>query len=95
MFFFLMKKSLVFGQLSFIFSFLIQLVFFGITEFAPMLSFVYTAHKFVNIVHPQANPDVAPADGNDADADGGQNNDDLAQPLAPNNDLREADRVVA
>jgi len=52
-----------------------------------MLSFVYTTHKFVAIIHPQANPQVLPDDGDGEidvvgrDQEGGNGDGDLAEPL--------------
>jgi len=36
-----------------------------LTEFAPMLSFVYGARKFVDVIHPPPNPQVDANENND------------------------------
>jgi hypothetical protein len=53
--FYLMGSTiLIFGHLSFLPSLAIQLVFYGLSEMAPLVFFVHVTNKFVGIISPPA-----------------------------------------
>jgi hypothetical protein len=59
-FYLLSQRQIVFIKMNFFEGFLVQLIFFGLTETLPLLSFVKVTSKFVEIIQQPAQNQVVP-----------------------------------